>query len=86
VIRLSNDNFGQGLTLSGDGNTLIAGASSKGVGGCAYVFVRIGLNWSQQTKLAPVGVIAGESVGFAVSISYDGKIAAVGARFNGIKG
>jgi hypothetical protein len=80
------DLFGRGLALSGDGNTLIAGASPKGVGGCAYVFVRVGSNWSQQTKLAPVGVIAGESVGFAVSISYDGKIAAVGARFNRIKG
>ena len=51
--------LGASTALSGDGSTLIVGAT-KDDGGAAYVFSRNGQTWSQQAKLKPGEVAGGE--------------------------
>ncbi len=51
----ANDEFGQSVAVSADGNTALVGsvyaaASGKAQQGAAYVFVRSGVVWSQQSK------------------------------------
>ena len=46
----SHNNFGISVALAGD--TAVIGASStRGTSGAAFVYVRNGTTWSQQTKL-----------------------------------
>jgi len=82
--------FGGSCTLSSDGNTLAVGARDAdypGGGtvtlsntGAAYVFIRSGSTWSQQSKLFPFDPIANAK--FAptngISISSDGNRIAIG--------
>ena len=82
--------FGSSCMLSSDGNTLAIGARDAnypggGINtlssiGAAYVFIRSGSTWSQQTKLFPFDPVA--SSNFAptngISISSDGNRIAVG--------
>lgn len=68
------DGFGTSVALMGD--TAVVGAigslTSGGIaGGSAYVFVRNGLNWYQQAKLAPVDGAAQDLFGTSVAISND---------------
>lgn len=72
--------FGQGLAISGDGNTILAGTDSTGNPGAAYVFTRSGTAWSQQgSALSATG-----NTGFAnfaergVALSSDGNTAIIG--------
>ncbi len=73
------DLFGLGLAISG--NTVIVGApgdDDNGAGsGAAYVFVRTGTTWAQQTKLLPLDGAAGDNFGAGVSI--DGDTVVIGA-------
>jgi hypothetical protein len=76
----TGDNFGISVALSGD--TAIVGASGVDVGanssqGSAYVFVRTGTTWTQQTRLNAAGGAGGDFFGFAVALS--GDTALVGA-------
>lgn len=86
----TGDLFGRYLALSGDGNILLAGASEKtGVSagsGAAYIFKRNGTSWSQQAKIVPADNAGNDNFGFAVALSYDGKFAAIGARYSDYKG
>jgi hypothetical protein len=76
---------GHSVALSGDGNTaLIGGPKDEGLSkhkeeGSAWVFVRSGSTWSEQTQL-PAGTKAGEedAAGQAVALSADGNTALVG--------
>ncbi|MEA2209629.1 MAG: hypothetical protein QOF54_2106, partial [Solirubrobacteraceae bacterium] len=52
--------LGMSAALSGDGSTLIVGASKDAAGGAAYVFSRVGSGWVQQARLTPGEVSAGE--------------------------
>jgi hypothetical protein len=74
------DQFGSGISLSGDGDTAMIGAPAdhKWIG-AAYVFVRSGESWTQQgPKLTGTGEI-GEG-GFGRSaLSADGNTALIGA-------
>lgn len=68
------DLFGASVAIQGD--TAVIGAQNKGQGfggvGAAYVFVRSGATWTQQTELAPTCVLCGATgdfFGWAVAIS-----------------
>ena len=90
----ANDNFGERISLSGDGNTLAVGAlredgNSRGINGsqgnhildtgAVYVFRRNGGRWSQQAFIKA----SNEAFlfGSALSLSADGNTLAVGTRF-----
>ncbi len=76
----TTDLFGYSVALSGD--TALVGASSDDVGantnrGSAYVFVRSGTTWTQQTQLTASDGAAADLFGYSVALS--GDIAVVGA-------
>ncbi len=80
------DNFGWAVALSSDGNTAVVGALFKSVGGnsaqgAAYVFVRDGAMWTQQTQLIAADGASGDQLGRAVALSGDGNTALVAAPY-----
>src|SRR6058998_922974 len=99
-IKSSNpgkeDWFGSRLTLSGDGNTLAAGAQvenggSKGINGdqkdqsaedtgAVYFFTRSGTTWIQTAYVKASNADPYDEFGSAMALSKDGKLMAVGAR------
>ncbi|MCX6880062.1 MAG: autotransporter-associated beta strand repeat-containing protein [Verrucomicrobia bacterium] len=83
----ANDNFGNAVTLSADGNTALVGAYSDDTpagadAGSAYVFVRSGTTWNQQAKLTAGDAAANDRFGQSVSLSADGNTALVGAAYD----
>jgi hypothetical protein len=90
------DGFGSSVALSGDGNVLAVGASaelssSTGINGtpssnfapnagAAFVFIRSGTSWTQQTyvKASNTERLGGDAFGL-VALSSDGSTLAVGA-------
>jgi len=100
-IKASNtmpgDNFGQALSLSGDGNTLAVGAydedsSGMGVGGAqltftaswsgaVYIFRRNVNDWTQEQYIKAPNAQANDGFGISVSLSRDGNTLAVGASY-----
>src|SRR5437667_76945 len=99
-IKSSNpgkeDWFGSRLTLSGDGNTLAAGAQvenggSKGINGdqkdqsaedtgAVYFFTRSGTTWIQTAYVKASNADPYDEFGSAMALSKDGKLMAAGAR------
>jgi trimeric autotransporter adhesin len=93
----AGDNFGWSVSISGD--TIVVGApledgDGRGVNGtlnenapdsgAAYVFVRIGTNWSQQAYLKPALVgTTQQNDQFGISVSIQGDSIAVGAHKEG---
>jgi len=89
------DTFGEALSISSDGNTLVAGAplengAATGVGGnqgaltandagAAYVFFRSGSTWTQQAYLKASNTAANAYFGWATAVSADGNTLAVSA-------
>ncbi len=72
----ANDSFGVSVSVSGD--TAAIGARGKGsFQGAAYVFVRSGTNWTQQSKLLGADLASGDN--FGSSVSVDGNTVLVGA-------
>lgn len=76
----ADDLFGQSVSVSGD--SLVAGSPGDDTGfgidaGSAYVFVRSGAVWAQETKLTAPGGAAWNGFGSSVSMHLDA--AAVGA-------
>ncbi|MGN6869513.1 MAG: beta strand repeat-containing protein [Solirubrobacteraceae bacterium] len=72
--------FGTNVVLASDGNTALIGAPNDSSGtGAAWVFVRSGAVWTQQSKLVGTGAI-GSNVeqGGAVALSADGNTALIG--------
>jgi hypothetical protein len=65
--------FGTSVSVSGD--TVLAGApaTSTGLGGAAYAYVRTGTTWAQQGKLGSSSA-TGDRVGFSVSVSGDNAL------------
>jgi hypothetical protein len=75
------DNVGWNVALSGD--TALLGSPTDDVGsitdqGSAYVFIRVGTNWSQQQQLLAGDGAAFDDFGFSVALS--GDTALVGAN------
>jgi hypothetical protein len=79
----SSDQFGNAVSISGDGDTAIVGAYNEDTGGsnagAAYVFTRSGTSWSQQSKIQASDKYANDRFGISVSVSGDGDTAIVGA-------
>jgi hypothetical protein len=77
--------FGSAIATSSDGSTVvIGGLRDNNLQGAAWVFTRNGGVWAQQgTKLVGAGA-SGNFVdqGWAVAISSDGNVAAVGGPFD----
>ncbi len=73
--------FGRGVALSADGSTaLIGGLADNGWVGAAWVFVRSGSTWSQQSVLHGAGEIGRGQFGRSVALSADGGTALIGGR------
>jgi hypothetical protein len=77
------DDIGYSVDISADGNYALVGlpggdplgASS----GRAIVYVRSGVNWTQQASLTASDGASHDSFGFAVDLSSDGSVAVIGA-------
>lgn len=90
------DWFGSRLELSGDGNTLVAGAQLEDSGssgidgeqnddtaqeaGAAYLFTRDDGVWSQRAYIKGSNTEAYDEFGSTLSLSRDGRLLAIGAR------
>ena len=88
-----DDYFGNSVALSGDGNTVLIGASNKtvngqGYAGAAYVFVRPsgGTTWSQQQELTASDTASNGQFGRSVALSGDGNTALIGAPYKTVNG
>jgi regulation of enolase protein 1 (concanavalin A-like superfamily) len=79
--KATNDLFGYSVSISGDGNTAIAGALFEEYGGSAYIFTRSGTTWTQQAKIQASDKATSDLFGYSVSISGDGNTAIAGALF-----
>ena len=89
------DQFGFGLALSADGNTLAVGAISEdsagtGVGadqsdnsalsaGAVYVYSRAGDTWEQQAYVKTSNAGGGDLFGYSLALSADGSVLAATA-------
>jgi hypothetical protein len=100
-VKASNteedDQFGQSLAISSDGNTLavaawLEGSGTDGVGGnqadnsahqagAVYTFTRNGSTWSQQAYIKASNSGRGDEFGCSLAMSGDGNTLAVGARY-----
>ncbi len=86
-----NDEFGNAVSISGDGTTALVGNWEDGTGtnqsGSAYVFTDDGTGtWSQQARLLSSDGAVGDQFGSAVSISSNGSVALIGAREDEVQG
>lgn len=93
----ADEEFGNALSISSDGNTLAVGAhredsAATGVGGdqldnsavisgAAYVFSRSGSSWTQQAYIKASNTAAFDAFGCSLSLSGDGNTLAVGAIY-----
>lgn len=73
---LTNDLFGQSVSLSADGNVLSVGAPYQGtdpaLSGGVYVFKRVGSAWTQETKVTASVPKASSLFGIKTAVSGDG--------------
>lgn len=76
----TNDEFGNVVTLSGDGNTALIGSSSKNNSiGSVRVFTRKGTAWTSLQELTPGDGEANDAFGILTTLSSDGSTALIGA-------
>jgi hypothetical protein len=87
----SNDKFGDSVSVSGNGSTVVAGAAYATVAtnsaghGAAYVFSEPGGGWTSTTPRTPTATLTTSNsgnivyLGSAVAISSDGSTIAAGA-------
>lgn len=77
-------NFGQSVSISGDGARIAVGAWGFGgtysSQGKAYVFSRTGTTWTQEAAITPSDAAANSSFGFVVNISLDSTRMIIGAK------
>ena len=90
------DWFGVRIGISGDGNTVVVGATNedsnaKGINGnqadntaseagAAYVFTRSGTTWSQLAYVKASNTHGGEEFGSSIAVSRDGRTFVVAAK------
>jgi hypothetical protein len=71
--------FGTRVALSANGNTALVGSpNDTGGKGAAWVFVRTGSTWIEDTKLTNPSEEDKEKFGFSVALSADGNTAVIG--------
>ncbi len=82
-LTASDAAFGDrfGFSVSIDGDTIAVGSpeddDAGGSSGSVYVFTRSGTTWTQQQKLTASNALAGDELGYSVSL--DGDTVAIGA-------
>lgn len=86
ATSIPNNQLGFSVNLSGDGSTVIIGASAtmttSTTPGAAYIFTKSGTNsWNahETAMLNPSDGATGDQFGFTVSLSFNGSVAMVGA-------
>jgi len=77
----AGDGFGSSVSLSADGTLAMIGAAGDDGGkGSVYVFTRAADGtWSEQVRLTASDGAAGDTFGYAVSLSADGSTVLIGA-------
>lgn len=80
----AQDGFGYSVAISGDVAIVGAPYDHKETGfpyeiGSAYVFVRNGAVWKEQTKLTPSDAAEDEDKSFGWTVAIDGDVAIIGA-------
>ena len=88
---LANDEFGNSVSISGDGGVVVVGAHKAPFGlapnvGTAYVFVAPLLGWTDMTETTELGTVDwahDDYFGESVAISADGNSVIVGAFYGG---
>ncbi|MFZ4797170.1 MAG: T9SS type A sorting domain-containing protein [Bacteroidia bacterium] len=82
--NIGSSRQGISLSISADGNTAIVGGySDNNNEGAAWIYKRIGKNWSQQgSKLLGSGNTGAAQQGVSVCISSDGNTAVVGGYYD----
>jgi hypothetical protein len=77
--------FGLSLDLSDDGNHLVVSAIAEASGaigsGAVYLYLRNGVNWTQQAFIKAFNANPNDEFGYAVSLSGDANTLVVGARY-----
>lgn len=74
----ANQNIGQSMALSSDGNTLIVGATSTGSAGKVLVFTKVSNVWTITANInRPTSNVT--AFGFSVDINSSGNTAIIGA-------
>jgi FG-GAP repeat len=82
--EVGNARLGSSVAITGDGNTVIAGAPrDSSSAGAAWVFTRSGESWSQQAKLTGTGAVGAGALGSSVAISDTLRAAVGGSADNG---
>lgn len=78
-----NDQFGQGVALSANGQTLAVGAPGgdtlNSASGAVYVFTRDGATWRQRVRLEAPVPQSNDGFGYSLALSSAGGTLAVGA-------
>ncbi|PKO12162.1 MAG: hypothetical protein CVU39_25490 [Chloroflexi bacterium HGW-Chloroflexi-10] len=73
--------FGQSVSISDDGNTVLVGAPNSGGfvdQGIAVIFTRSGDTWTHLTTLVAGDAAEGDGFGYSVALSGDGLAAVIG--------
>ena len=73
--------LGNSLSISADGNTLVAGAPNAGAGD-VYVFVRAGTTWAKEAHVKAMDEQNNESFGWSVAVSAETLIASCSAGWS----
>ena len=77
-----SNGFGCSVSISSDGKRILIGAySDNKVTGAAYTYTQNGNSWTE-TKIKPFDGFSGDSFGTSVTLSADGKSAAIGSPYN----
>lgn len=77
---VAGDQFGHCISISADGNTILAGVYRANSVGAAYIFTRKGTTWTETAILQPEILQPGDGFGIhAAALSKDGRVALVGA-------
>ena len=75
--------FGSSVSVSNDGNTVIAGSLRESTGayfaGAAYIFTRSGSTWTEQSKIQASDKQASDNFGLSSAVSGDGRAIIVGS-------
>ena len=78
--------FGRSAAISSYGEFIVIGAFADQTtaqdGGSAYIFIRQGNEWVQETKLVASDIQDADLFGIAVDISYDGSRALIGTSYH----
>ena len=79
----SGDEFGYSVGINNDGTVVLVGAvfedENGSNSGAAYIFSRIGSNWTQQAKLLADDGQTNDEFGYSCSINAAGDLAIIGA-------